>query len=277
MNNSQLINESTKESLQRLLDLIGLVSPTSDLDKIRDTTVKSLKYASGSSKVREQTIVDQEVENAWYKSLQTNTPYYSVYASDYYLSEAFACWAIYSKNYIKSMKSEKSLPESGGIFQDMGEIKRIVDLGCGIGFTTAALSEIFPNAEVIGTNIEGTIQADIAKKLSGQYHFRIVPDLKQVKSPVDLIFASEYFEHIVNPIDHLFDIIQNFESKAVVVANSFSAKAIGHFDEYMIADEPVKNKKVGRIFNSEMRLHGYSKVETKMWNDRPTYWRLNEF
>jgi hypothetical protein len=273
MDNSILLKESLNDSFERFFDMVNGASLGIDKDTLRDDAMGTIK--SIRNKDIQQYHLQKALEKKWYKSLGKNKePDYSVYADNYYLSELFACWIIYSRQYLLNMASEKSLPAKGGIFKDIGRINNVVDLGCGIGFTTAALSEMFPNANIIGTNIKGIPQTKIALTLSQQYNFGISYNVDNIDAPIDILFASEYFEHIQNPIDHLFRVITRLNPRVVLIANSFSANAIGHFNEYCVAGEWVDNKRMGRIFNSEMRLHGYEKVKTKLWNDRPSYWRL---
>ena len=65
--------------------------------------------------------------------------------------------------------------------------KTVLDLGCGFGYTTAALKEIYPRAEVIGTNLRGTSQYKVSSAIGKQRNFSVKDSIPKA----DLIFASE--------------------------------------------------------------------------------------
>jgi len=146
-----------------------------------------------------------------------------------------------------------------------------LDLGCGIGYTTAAIKQMLPNARVIGTNIKDTLQMRFAEMMSSNYAFEMHSDLKEIKS-IDLIFASEYFEHFQEPITHLEEVLR-LNPRFLLIANTFSAKAVGHFLEYSCNRTIKTGNETSRLFNQTLRNNGYEKVTTKLWNSRPTYWR----
>jgi len=52
--------------------------------------------------------------------------------------------------------------------------------------------------------------------------------------------------------------------------------AIGHFNTYKYLTETYSGKDMSLLFNSTMRKHGYEKVKTACWNNRPAYWRRND-
>jgi len=230
-----------------------------DIPRARKLANEALKYYKANSKGRTVLAESQEIENRWYESLKTN-PDYSLYDDEYYIIEIWACWVVYSRQYILMLQK---------ISDRIKNIKSIADLGCGFGYTSAALNEVFPDATVTGTNIESTTQFAVAKEISNKYNFKVQP---MVTEKANLIFASEYFEHIENPIDHLLEIVDICQPSYLVIANAFSAKSMGHFDHYLIDGKPVENKKVGRIFNKKLRELGYAKLDTGFWNDRPTIW-----
>jgi trans-aconitate methyltransferase len=161
-----------------------------------------------------------------------------------------------------------------GVYRDLTKtkVRRVVDLGCGVGLTTAALCELFPGAEVYGTNLLDTTQAAVAKGFGRQYKFKVVEDLNKIKAPVDLIFASEYFEHVLAPVDHLHEVLDRLVPRALLIANTFTQMAVGHFYQYRIDGLPVPGFEASKIFNKTLRERGYTKVSTKMWNQRPSYW-----
>ena len=76
--------------------------------------------------------------------------------------------------------------------------------------------------------------------------------------------------------------------KFLIIANSFNTDSIGHFRNYEYAREyleeevtmeniiKIPESKISRLFNMYLRNSGYTKVETTIWNNRPTIWRQNE-
>ena len=197
-----------------------------------------------------------EIESYWYKTFD-----YSVYESDIFFADLWACWVVYSKKYLQGLeKNKNALPNPNN--------QPIVDLGCGFGYTTKRLEEIFPGAPVIGTNIEFSEQTKICKKLG----VRVVGDIEQLPLNVHLVFASEYYEHIEKPIDQLEKLLIQCNPRFLIIANSFGAEAIGHFPIYKHRNIEIKNKDMGRYFNKHLRLCGYRQMNIKNWNNRPTYW-----
>ena len=213
-----------------------------------------------------------QLENKWYKSLDKK-PDYSVYADDFYFADIFRCWHIYSRKYLLDIQKPHSLHDRS-IINDLKDVKNILDLGCGIGFTTANLKLLFTEAKVIGTNIKDTPQYEIASKLAKERDFKIIDDYKEIKT--DLIFASEYFEHIENPVEHLLDIIKKCKPKYFLIANTFTQPAIGHFNNYKHLDKIYEGKEMSKLFNRTLKENNYIKIKTQLWNQKPNYWKLNE-
>ena len=244
-----------------------------DVAQIRRIAKATMKYLGGDAMQREALRCGQELEAEWYASIEAGTPAWSVYETDYYLADLWACWRIYSRKYIQGICGASSLREGESIRQSLESTKRIVDVGCGIGFTSAAWKEIFPNAEVIGTNLDGTRQMKIAKEVGSEYGFKMESELAQIAGAGGLVFASEYFEHFQKPVEHLQEIVATLKPDAFLIANAFGAKSIGHFLTYQINGEEKPGKEASRIFNNTLRALGFEKVQTKLWNNRPSYWR----
>jgi 2-polyprenyl-3-methyl-5-hydroxy-6-metoxy-1,4-benzoquinol methylase len=213
----------------------------------------------------------------WYNSLSTGTPDYSVYGESEYIAELWACWKVYSKQHLRNIQKSTSLV-TRSISSSHQSDTTIVDLGCGFAYTTAAITQIFPNARVYGTNLDGTLQMTVAKTMAADYNFTMSGDPSEIETHADLAFASEYFEHFERPIDHLDYVVETINPKAMLIANAFGPIAIGHFREYeifinhIVGYEKIEAKRAGKLFNDRMAHHGYVKVKTKLWNNRPAYW-----
>ncbi len=201
-----------------------------------------------------------ELENRWYLSLKDNNPDYSIYDDPLYLSEAWNCYYNYSRIYLKLINKTKDY------FKD---IKTVSDLGCGIGFTTVGLKEIFNNAEVLGTNVLTSLQAKIASILGKEFNFKIQ---EKITEHQDLIFASEYFEHFYKPVDHLVEILESGTPNYLLVANAFNSPATGHFSEYEIDKKIYNGRNTAKKFAETLKDFNYKKVNLGYWNNRPTIW-----
>ena len=243
-----------------------------DIQGIKEAALQTLKYLRSSKGERREIAALQALQVDWYESLARGVPKYEVYASPYYLAELFACWVTYSRKYLAELLQPKLFPPLG-IAQSLGEVRKVVDLGCGIGYSTAALRELFPTATIAATNFPGIPQTRIAERLGSSWRFVVYPDVKPIGGGVDLVFASEYFEHIPAPVDHLAEVVEALEPRALLIANTFNSPSIGHFPSYAVGGVQVSGKQTTKAFNSFLRSRGYEKCKTKLWNDRPNFWK----
>lgn len=196
-----------------------------------------------------------------------------MYDADLYACNTWACWMVYSRRYLLALIKLLNL----GLL-DRTTVRSVADVGCGFGHTTAALKEIFPDARVFGTNLPDTAQFRIAEEQGKLHGFEMVPDVSRVDGDVDLVFASEYFEHIFRPIEHLAGILRK-RPTIFMVASAFGTKSIGHFPSYAIGKQIVPGNLVGRKFNDFLRAHGYERLATPksgFWNNRPAVYVLRE-
>lgn len=218
------------------------------------------------------------LESRWYESLQRQIPDYTVYNGVDMLPNMWSCWKFYSRQYLKNISTGYKLQVPDGqsaknIIDDFNSsVKVVLDVGCGIGYTTAALTEMFPEAKVYATNLEGTAQYEVCKAVSELYNFTLVNNLTEIKHKIDLVFASEYFEHFEDAVSHLDDILK-LKPDYLIIANAFSAKSVGHFDFYKYKGDKVLNKNYGRLFNMHMRDNGFQMIKTNCYNNRPTCWK----
>jgi len=267
------IDRHTKEHLREYISLcaqfVALDEPTSYA-----LAVDSIRYVNGSKTERDALRVLRDLEDRWYASLEAGNPDYSVYDDPSFLSDLWACWVVYSRQYLREMLSKRSL-FGRSIVDDIGPVQRVVDLGCGFGYTTAALAEMFPDADAVGTNLDGTCQFRIASAIGQRDGFRLVSDVRAVGGPADVVFASEYFEHLEAPIDHLREVLDALNPRCLLIANAFNAKALGHFHRYKdgCLGLDFSGKEISRQFNNTLRSHGYEAVKTACWNNRPMYWK----
>jgi 2-polyprenyl-3-methyl-5-hydroxy-6-metoxy-1,4-benzoquinol methylase len=270
-NKTMLINRKPKELLSIFLEKYTKFQNI-EIDKALELVNSTKRYYNGKASERDNLVHLQDMENNWYESLNNGIADYSVYDSDYYFTDLWACWTIYSRSYLRSIVNKNSLDIDKSVLSILNNVKSLVDLGCGIGYTTAALQEIFKDSKVYATNIEGTKQYNFCNELALEYGFKIVPDVSKIGHNVDLVFASEYFEHIFEPLNHLQEIIDSINPSYFIIANSFNTRSIGHFYKYKHNNEMIDQKNISRIFNKKLLHNGYKKLKTKIWNDKPSIW-----
>lgn len=250
-----------------------------DKDKAFKLAMTAKKYYGAGKKARAEQRPNQELEKHWYASLKAGTPDYSVYADQYLLSDIWACWSVYSRKYLLSMQKEIVCdpPENRSEIAliDRSRVKSVIDLGCGFGYTTAALKELFPKAEVYGTQFKDCCQWKLAEAIGKERGFSLVTGVSKINKQIDLVFASEYFEHIEKPIEHLLEILTICKPKYILTASAFGTTSLGHFHEYIYAEGCRKRsgKEISRIFNQVLRSAGYTQQSTGCWNNRPAYWK----
>jgi hypothetical protein len=212
--------------------------------------------------------VYDDLLNRWYASLPDN-PDYLVYSDPYYIIDLWICWKKYSRQTIMTLHRK---PNGTSAADTFGKVDKIVDLGCGVGFTTSLLKSYWPDAEIVGTNIPDTFQHRIASILGEKYGFTMVNTLEEVGGDNDIVFASEYFEHFEDPITHLKEVVEALHPRYLITANAFNPDAIGHFDEYQVGIMTYPDKDMSKIFTNTMRSLGYERHSMKMFNDRPIIW-----
>lgn len=241
-----------------------------DVEGFYKTTLGAIKYYRGDRRYAHSLATGHDLEARWYRSLEAGRPDYSVYSHEHFVGEVWSCWIVYSRKYILALRNRAAL-EGRSILDDLGPVSSVVDLGCGIGYTTAGLKELFPQAKVYGTQLEDSFQFKIASELGAKRGFEVKTDVGKV-GKADLVFASEYFEHFEDPVAHVLEVIRKASPRAFILANSFRARAIGHFDMYRVGNAKVKNTSMGRVFGKALRDEGYRLVKTRLWNNRPSYW-----
>lgn len=211
----------------------------------------------------------KRIEDEWVSSLSDpGGPAYSIYADPYYLVEVWYCWKTYSRGYIRGLE------KPGGALSRLRPLTRIVDLGCGLGFTTAFFTGLHPKVEVVGTNIAESTQWEIASRLAARFGFKLRDGRSTDQLPADLVFASEYFEHFREPVAHLQEVLRLYTPRCLVVANTFNNMAAGHFRTYLVNGEELNGPATGKAFSQVLKSAGYVPAAAKQWNNRPQVWWL---
>ena len=132
------------------------------------------------------------------------------------------------------------------------------------------LKQTFPKNIVYGTNLPDTTQWKFNKLLSKEYDYKLIDSFKKLPKDIEFVFASEYFEHFPDPINHLSDVLTYCNPKILVCANAFKPDSIGHFDNYRHGSEFLTPKEISREFGKFLKENGYNKLKTKLWNQRPS-------
>jgi len=239
---------------------------------------KEVKAILKNNKENKDITLIQNQAKIWYEELAKNNKAYFLYNTEIYLAEVWACWQVYSKKYIynldKAFIKENNIKTNITIKEHFEKINTILDVGNGLGLSSIYFKEIFPNAEIIGTNIQGSLQDKFMGYLNKDNIFNLKYDIPNKE--IDLLFASEYFEHFEKPIETLNEILIKNNPKKLLIANSFGTKAVGHFIEYKYQNNLYSGKEISKIFNNHLRKKGYKKINTSLWNNRPSYWVLSE-
>lgn len=247
------INEKPKEQLREFLLAYKKVNEDIDLSE-------AARLLSDSS-------YKQTLDQKWYDALAEGNIDYSVYGEKYYFTDLWNCWIEYSRRYLKGIVEYRD---------SFGDVEVVVDLGCGIGYTTASLKQMFPSAFIYGTNIEGIPQWTFDRCMAEKYDFSLVSNIVEIDRHADLVFASEYFEHIERPLEHLKEIIDRLRPRVFVVANSFNTYGVGHFTKYRDGESIIPQEKISKLFTALLKYYDYRKLETKLWNNKPSIFIKDE-
>lgn len=207
--------------------------------------------------------VDSSSDERWYASVEQGAPDYGIYESPEYMLYSWPGTVLFARPTLKYVV--KHVPASA--------VRYVVDLGCGIGYTTSVLAREYPHASVYGTNVEGT-QARVCRLLAERHRWSLVPDARAAAVDADatLAVASEYFEHFHRPVEHLREVLAGLgRPRWFAIANAFGARSAGHFPEYADGARSLSPRGAGRLFGDTMRAAGYTRAGSG-WNGRPTLW-----
>lgn len=274
MTKSTILNIKPTNLLEQFLEDYSTLSPI-DKEYAKNEIQKNINYytkgidGSFSSKLEKQ----------WYDAIKDNKIDYSVYEEPNYWIDTWCCWKMYSRNYLKILTEKTHLKEYNleiPLYEFLDNIKTVIDMGNGLGYSTGVLKELFNDSKVYGYNISGTTQYEFNQLLGKKYNFEMVDDYSNM-GKIDLLFASEYFEHFERPIEHLQDVIQKLNPDYLIIANSFNTKSIGHFITYKhdngVFDEDIDQKVVSRRWIKELKNLGYEKLKANIFNNKPSIYR----
>jgi len=210
----------------------------------------------------------------WYAALPDIERAYKVYNDRYYCVDIWMCFARYSRTYLRALTRPTKTNSTPFVEMVADEIRGVADVGCGPGLTSATLGGMFPDAKISCTNLKNTDQWNFITRMSEFFGIEnLKPSVHEINHPVDLVFASEYFEHHIAPIEHVREIIDAVSPRYFVIANAFNTRSIGHFITYTVDGEPVDQSKMSRLFGRTMRDAGYQQVKMGHFNNKPHVWK----
>ena len=263
-----ILAEKLPVLLESFLAEYALTRPI-DKDLARSQIRQTLK-AFSTPGGHEQTLIHvQDAEDKWYGALARGQVDYSVYDQDYYFTDLWVCFVKFSRKYVREILKPGSLDGINSVRSAFGDVQTVVDLGCGIGLVSAAFTQSFPGSRVYATNLEHTKQWAFCSRMASDYGFNLVNSIDKIPGKVDVLFASEYFEHIERPLEHIQDICSKLSPRHFIIANSFNTRSLGHFTHYKDGANVIDQSKISKLFNNKLKALGYRKVKTKCWNNRP--------
>lgn len=269
---SEFLEVKPKPALEQFLQMYCSMFPYTDMTKAERLVRTAIRYYDKGEGGNTYT---EYLEQQWYDSLETDEPDFSIYADEYYFTDVWVCWQMYSRGYLRSINHPNSWKPEHSIGDLVADVNTIVDLGCGIGYTSAALAELFPNARVFATNLPNTPQWKWCREMATACNFTLLPNTTFIDRPnsIAMIVAFEYFEHFYDPIDHLKKVLEDTDAQFLYLANSFNTKSMGHFTSYSVDGRLVDQKDMSKRFNESLKKLGFYQVKTKIWNNKPTLWQ----
>jgi len=265
----ELLRSKNKPTIEYFVEQFRQIKDISDED-ITDI-YKYLAFMKTREENETSSNINNHLTTQWYDSLieSDDNPDYSVYADENYYKGVLACFIVYSREYIKRIATvKKDLNDSLADYIKRTTCGNILDLGNGIGFSTVWLKELFPDHDVYGTNYKDSEQWKFNALLSKKHNYTLIEDHTKLKN-ADVIFASEYFEHIQNPFEHLKEIVDTLDPKVLLIANSFNKDEAGHFRNYHDAGNIIPENKASRLFNKRLFDMGYERSIFRYWNNTP--------
>ena len=80
-------------------------------DIYRETAKEVIKQTISYYRKGESGVYTRKLEKRWYDSLKMQAPDFSIYDDDYYLMDLWACWVIYSREYLNMIHARDVFAE----------------------------------------------------------------------------------------------------------------------------------------------------------------------
>lgn len=142
---TSILDKFKVPDLKEFVDTWAILTDGLDKEKAISLAQTAIKYYRGDSSARKLMQDFQDLEVRWYDSLKSGQPDYTVYDAPYILSDIWSCWVVYSRRLLLDARKR--------IVPKMKDVTGVVDLGNGIGYTTAALKEIYSRMPKCGGRI----------------------------------------------------------------------------------------------------------------------------
>jgi hypothetical protein len=214
--------------------------------------------------------IDQWFAEQWYLYYEPEGKDMEMYAAIEFVIHAFHCWHFYSKHSVR-----KAVKWFG---QYAPGVQSILDVGAGIGATTAQLAQDMPDRSLYYANLEGW-QWDASASL---FSMLDLPNLSMVRDELsvaaDAVIAMEYMEHFKDPITESRRLLSNPRVQVYFDASSFTIKSAGHWSHYMVDGYQVEPTRIRRLFNTALREMGFVPAQNvipdcrSFWNNLPAVW-----
>jgi hypothetical protein len=272
---NELLYAPPAEYAEQFFELVGKQT-TRPATQLCQMSLELDKYYKNNSRMTPLVQQARELQGVWYDALRNRNEHdYSVYDSDLYFADLWACWATYSRNYLKCISRPNARCGNRTLVELLGQVERVLDLGAGLCLSTVALTQIFPKAKVTATNLRNTKQWPVCVEMQQFAEFELMQNEDDYQGAVDVIFASEYFEHFPKPIEHASWILNKFMPRVLICANTFNSESIGHFDRYEIHGKLYTGSMMNRIWGKFMKSKGFYQP-FRYFNNRPQVWVKNE-
>lgn len=156
--------------------------------------------------------------------------------------------------------------------------KKILDFGAGVGLATYDLAEAFPDATIYYYNISKN-QLSLFQQMLEKWPKENIVLIDKVDDlrDIDVVFCSELFEHIKEPVS-LFKYVSEIHGvKMILEASSFRFSDVaGHYETFKFDDEIVSCNETQKRFNKNVRKLGFESSSKlygiSCWNNRPNIW-----
>jgi SAM-dependent methyltransferase len=213
--------------------------------------------------------LDIALTEKWFAYYEPQHLEYEMYASPEYAVSAYFCYATQSKAHIRQLAKWIDRYCSPG--------QRILDVGAGIGATSALLQDLLPHHQVFYSNLPGYQQtaAELLFEKTGS-KVQIVEDDTGIGASV--VLALEYMEHFEEPALEMQRLLSPPSVRVFADVSSFQFSCAGHWSTYKFGGVRAGRKQARRHYNEAIRnlrftsAHKVIEGTKPFWNNRPAVW-----
>lgn len=202
----------------------------------------------------EMDVLDDQLTDEWRGRMKFDES--KLYGDDRYAWSCLNCYAGWTRTSARFASNWFAQRRPRSVF----------DLFGGIGLAAIRFALDHPKVDV-ACHITVDLHREVARELIKFSGAKV--KLTKTIHTAEAVTAFEAFEHVREPLPLLRKVTKG--ARLYVDASSFTVRAAGHFDDYIVHKARVKNKATMRQFNSELRRLGFAKVAAG-WNSRPACW-----